>query len=67
MPIVQSDDRVDQEAWKKERAEDEADTCVAGVVHEHDHVCRRGSQCHCARPIGHPTPVALPAPRGPHR
>lgn len=67
MPIVETDDCLAQETREKAREEtravDEADSCAAGVAHEPDHVCTRGSQCHCARPIGHPIPVALPDPR----
>jgi hypothetical protein len=43
-------------------AEDEACGCVAG--HAHDpvrHPCPRGTDCRCARPIGHPVPFPVNA------
>jgi hypothetical protein len=64
MPSLEPDDSAKNEAWEKAREEDEADTCSAGLVHDHDEAaCPRGSQCRCARPIGHPTAVTVQRPR----
>jgi hypothetical protein len=58
------DDSVSREAWETTGELDGADGCVAR--HEHGHgeaICPRTGQCHCARPIGHPIPVAVQSPR----
>jgi len=54
-----SHDCVAAETWANAQATDDADACAAGLPHEHDHPCPRGSQCRCARPIGHPVAVEL--------
>ena len=68
----QPDDWVANEAWEEAWEEagesapelNGADGCVARLGHEHaEAICPRTSQCHCARPIGHPIPVAGPDPR----
>ncbi len=47
---------------------EEADSCIARRGQEHaEAVCPRSSQCHCARPIGHPIPVPVHDPREPHQ
>ena len=57
------DDGVAREAREAMRELDEADGCVARLDHEHgETICPRTSQCHCARPIGHPIPVAVHDP-----
>ena len=61
MLTTEPDDRASDEAWEKARDADETDGCAAGRAHDHPGaICRRGSQCHCARPIGHPVPIVLP-------
>jgi hypothetical protein len=68
MPNLQTDERVTDDAWEKARDADEADGCAAGRAHDRPGaICRRGSQCHCARPIGHPVPVDVPHGREPRR
>ena len=58
------DDSVAREAWNATRELDGADGCVARLGHAHgEAVCPRTGQCHCARPIGHPIPVAVENPR----
>jgi len=67
MPNVEPDDLVSEESWEKARETEEADSCVAGALHGHDRrSCPRASNCRCARPIGHPIPVAPDRSRDAH-
>jgi hypothetical protein len=64
MPNVDLDESETEASWEQARENDEADGCAAGAAHEHDAaVCRRGSDCHCARRLGPPTPLAVNRPR----
>jgi hypothetical protein len=68
MPNVEREDSVTEESWEKACEAEEADGCVAGAAHEHGSAnCPRASACHCARPIGHPIPVAAPGSRAARR
>ena len=66
---AKTEDRVSTDAWEKARETDAVDCCAAGRARDRPGaICSRGSQCHCARPIGHPIPVEVPHGRDPvHR
>jgi hypothetical protein len=68
MPNLRTDEDFADNAWEKARAADEADCCAAGLAHDRSKAtCPRGSQCHCARPIGHPIAVVVPHERDARR
>jgi len=68
MPNLQTEDRTSDAAWEKAHDAEASDCCAAGHPHDRpDTTCPRGSQCHCARPIGHPIPIEVPHGREPGR
>ena len=61
MPNLRTEEVATDAAWEKTRDADEEDCCASGRAHDRPGaICPRGSQCHCARPIGHPIPVEVP-------
>jgi len=68
MPNLLTEERVTDAAWENARDAEASDCCAAGRAHDHPGaICPRGSQCHCARPIGHPIPLEVPHGREPGR
>jgi hypothetical protein len=59
MPTAYPLESAKDEAEKAGRDSDGIYTCAAMTAREHGvRVCRRGSKCHCGRPVGPPVPVA---------
>jgi hypothetical protein len=58
------DDAFAMQGWEKARTLEQSCCCGADPAHAHaDAPCPRGSECRCARPIGHPVPFTMPHPR----
>jgi hypothetical protein len=59
MPTAYPIESAKDEAEKTMRDSDGIYTCAAMTARQHGvQVCRRGSKCHCGRPVGPPVPVA---------